>query len=41
MPEGNNPVHASIKSLSANIGQCLHQRWDIAHLQVISRYDYP
>src|SRR5215467_3946968 len=33
MPEANNSVHATVKSLSANIGQCFHQRRDIAHLQ--------
>src|SRR5262249_30237751 len=38
MPEANHPVHASVKSLSANIGQCFHQRRDIAHLQFQSLF---
>ena len=38
MPEARNPVHSSKKLLSANIGQCFHQRWDIAHLQFKSLF---
>src|SRR5262245_66610883 len=33
MPQTDNSVHATVKSLSANIGQCFHQRRGIAHLQ--------
>src|SRR5262249_39888375 len=33
MPQPDNSVHATVKSLSANIGQCFHQRRGIAHLQ--------